>query len=97
MSPQDAANAWMTYMEPFHGKATLVSPAITNGGAPMGTAWMDQFLDACSKLGCHVDKIAIHIYDSATNVGYFKNYISSIGTRYNKQVLVTEVRPNSSL
>ena len=90
MSPAAAAAAWKTYMEPFHGKATLVSPAITNGAAPMGTAWMDSFISACT--GCHIDKIAMHIYDSATNVAYYQSYITSVGTRYGKPVMVTEVR-----
>ncbi|KII84389.1 glycoside hydrolase family 128 protein [Plicaturopsis crispa FD-325 SS-3] len=88
LSPADAAAAWKTYMQPFAGKAKLVSPAITNGAAPMGTAWMDSFLSACS--GCTIDAIAIHIYDSATNTAYFEQYISDIGTKYGKPVWVTE-------
>ena len=56
----------------------------------MGTAWLDSFLAACT--GCTIDCIAIHIYDSATNIGYFENYISGIGTKYGKPVWVTEVR-----
>ena len=77
-------------MEPFAGKAKLCSPAITNGGAPMGTAWLDEFLVACTD--CTIDCIAFHIYDSATNVAYFKNYITDIGTRYGKPTWMTEVR-----
>ena len=80
----------MTYMQPFAGQATLVGPAITNGGAPLGTAWLDQFMAACDKLGCTVDAIAAHIYDSATNIGYYKNYIADLGTRYKRPTLVTE-------
>jgi hypothetical protein len=41
MTPAAAAAAWMQYMQPFAGKAKLISPAITNGAAPMGTAWLD--------------------------------------------------------
>lgn len=89
LTPEQAAEAWMQYMEPFAGKAKLCSPAITNGGAPMGTAWLDDFMSACS--GCHIDCIAIHIYDSATNIGYFQNYISDAGTKYGKPTWVTEV------
>ncbi|KAI8973126.1 glycosyl hydrolase catalytic core-domain-containing protein [Trametes punicea] len=90
-SPQDAAQQWMQFMQPFAGKATLVSPAITNGPPPsMGTGWMDAFLDECDKLGCQVDAIAAHIYDSATNVAYYKQYITDLGTRYNRSVLITE-------
>ncbi len=78
-------------MEPFHGKAKLVSPAVTNGAPPsMGTGWLDSFLKACT--GCHIDAIAIHIYDSATNTAYFQNYISSVASKYGKPVWVTEVR-----
>lgn len=89
LTPEQAAEAWMQYMEPFAGQAKLCSPAITNGGAPMGTAWLDDFLSACS--GCTIDCIAIHIYDSATNIGYFQNYISDAGTKYGKPTWVTEV------
>jgi hypothetical protein len=41
----------------------------------MGLAWLDSFFAACS--GCQIDAVAIHIYDSATNIAYFKNYISA--------------------
>jgi len=95
MSPQDAASAWMTYMEPFKGKATLVGPAITNGGPPMGTAWLDEFIAACTE--CSIDAYAIHIYDSASNVAYFQNYISDFGTKYGKPVLVTEFGASGSI
>jgi hypothetical protein len=62
MTPQAAAAAWKKYMQPFAGKAKLVSPAITNAGPPNGEAWMDSFLKECK--GCTIDAIAIHIYDS---------------------------------
>jgi len=89
MSPAAAASAWKTYMEPFNGRATLVSPAITNGAPPsMGTGWLDSFLSACN--GCHIGAIAIHIYDSATNLGYYESYISGIASKYGKPVMVTE-------
>lgn len=82
-------------MEPFAGKAKLVSPAVTNGAPPsMGTGWLDSFLAACT--GCHIDAIAIHIYDSATNTAYFQNYISSVASKYGKPVWVTEVSPNKN-
>ena len=83
-------------MQPFKGKATLVSPAITNGPPPkMGTGWMDSFLSECAKLGCTVDAIAAHIYDDASNVAYYKSYISGLGKRYKKPVLMTEIGTNS--
>jgi hypothetical protein len=75
MSPQQAAAAWKQYIQPYGGRARLVSPAVTNGPAPMGLAWLDSFFSACSD--CQVDAVAIHIYDSATNIPYFQDYISS--------------------
>ncbi|KAI0644031.1 glycosyl hydrolase catalytic core-domain-containing protein [Trametes meyenii] len=96
-SPQDAAQQWMQFMQPFAGKATLVSPAITNGAPPMGTGWMDDFLAACAQLGCQVDAIAAHIYDSATNVAYYQSYITDLGTRYKRPVLITEFGASGSV
>lgn len=64
ITPSAAATIWKTNMEPFFGKAKLVSPAITNGGAPMGVEWMKEFMGNCT--GCHIDAVAMHWYDSAT-------------------------------
>jgi hypothetical protein len=75
MSPQAAAAAWKANIQPYGKRAKLVSPAVTNGAAPMGLAWLDSFFAACT--GCQIDAVAIHIYDSATNIAYFKNYISA--------------------
>jgi hypothetical protein len=72
LSPQAAADAWKQHIQPYAGRAKLVSPAITNGPPPMGTGWMDQFLAACN--GCTIDAIAIHIY-SPVNEQYFQDYI----------------------
>jgi hypothetical protein len=72
MTPQQAADAWKQHIQPYAGRVKLVSPAITNGAPPsMGTGWMDQFLAACT--GCTIDAIAIHIYDSSTNIPYFQS------------------------
>ena len=90
MTPEQAAQAWMTYMEPFAGKAKLVGPAITNGGAPMGETWLDEFLSSCSQ--CTIDVLALHIYDEATNEAYYQSYISDFVSKYGKTTWVTEVR-----
>ena len=74
------------------GQATLVGPAITNGGAPLGTAWLDQFMDECNKLGCQVDAISAHIYADPQNPQYYKDYISGLGKKYApRKVLMTEI------
>lgn len=90
LSPAAAVQVWMQFCEPFAGKAKLISPAITNGGPPMGTAWLDEFISLCTD--CTIYGIAAHIYDSATNIGYYQSYITDLGTRYNKPVFLTEVR-----
>lgn len=90
MTAQEAADAWMTYMEPFAGRAKLVSPAVTNGGAPMGKAWLDAFMQACSQ--CTIDAVAIHIYDYCSNEPYYQSYIEEIAQAYGKPVWLTEVR-----
>ncbi|GJE87228.1 glycoside hydrolase family 128 protein [Phanerochaete sordida] len=88
LTPQEAAAAWRTWLEPFAGRAALCAPAVTNGGPPMGTAWLDAFLEACDD--CTVDCVAIHIYDSATNEAYFQAYIGGVAQTYGKPVWVTE-------
>ncbi|CAL1710625.1 unnamed protein product [Somion occarium] len=98
MSPEVAAEAYKTYVNPFAGKAKLIAPAITNGGAPMGTDWLDRFLAACGT-DCHIDGFAFHIYDSASNTDYFKTYISDFVSKYSKdgkECLLTEFGASGS-
>lgn len=88
MTVAQAVTAWRTYMEPFAGQAKLVAPAITNGGAPAGVQYMKDFLAACT--GCHIDAVAMHWYDQAWNVGYFKNYFTDAMTTFKKPIWITE-------
>jgi len=90
ISPQAAANAYKQYMQPFAGKAKLVSPAVTNGSPPSaGTGWLDTFLSECT--GCTIDKIAVHIYASGSNPQYFQTYLQNVIDKYQKPVWVTEL------
>ena len=77
-------------MELFAGKATLCSSAITNGGAPMCTAWLDEFV--YERSGCTINCVAFHIYDSATGVGCFPGYVDRTMTKYGEPLWMTEVR-----
>lgn len=88
MDPVTAAKAYMQYMQPFAGQAKLVSPAVTNGGAPMGLAWMQNFLGNCS--ACTVDYIALHWYDSATNFPYLQWQLTQAWTMFQKPIWLTE-------
>lgn len=68
-------------MQPFAGKATLCTPAITNGGGATGLAWLENFVKACT--GCRFDAINIHHYvqrsavDVPTAVKILKSYIDT--------------------
>ncbi|KAH8923809.1 glycoside hydrolase family 128 protein [Atractiella rhizophila] len=90
MSPTQAAKSYKKYFNPYKQQIKLVSPAITNGAPPaMGTGWMDEFLSLCK--GCHIDAIAVHIYDSATNIAYFKAYLTDLQKKYApRKIWVTE-------
>jgi hypothetical protein len=89
MSPQAAATAFKQHMtNNFAGKAKLVSPAVTNGGAPMGLAWLSSFMSLCSD--CQIDAIAIHWYDSSSNIAYFKSHIQNAYAQFGKPIYLTE-------
>jgi Glycosyl hydrolase catalytic core len=78
MDAGTAASLWRQYMEPYSCSAYLGAPAVTNGGPPMGLAWLKDFLGQCSD--CTIDFVPIHWYDSATNIDYFKNYVQDAYT-----------------
>ncbi|KAL8278036.1 hypothetical protein RQP46_009496 [Phenoliferia psychrophenolica] len=84
MTPAQAVSAWKQYLQPYAGRVTLVSPAITNGGA----SWMTAFLNQCT--GCTIDVVATHWYDTATNIQYFKNYLTDLHNSTGKDIWLTE-------
>ncbi|KAI9847144.1 MAG: hypothetical protein M1838_001001 [Thelocarpon superellum] len=75
ISPEEAAAGYKQFMQPFAGQAQLGAPAVTNAGSPAGLAWLESFLGLCTD--CQIDFVPIHWYDSATNFGYFKEYVES--------------------
>jgi len=79
----EAATAWATNMNPFSGKATLVSPAVTNSElAGEGLAWLSSFLDACTD--CQIDVLSFHWYGGADAEG-FKNHTQAVYELGNKE------------
>ncbi|PGG98363.1 hypothetical protein GX51_06850 [Blastomyces parvus] len=84
MSPEAAAEAYQHYMNPFAGRARLGSPAVSNGGPPMGLSWMQRFLDVCAG-NCKIDFLAVHWYSPAEYVDDFKRYVGeaiALGQKY---------------
>lgn len=83
------AAAYKKWMQPLAGRARLGAPAVTNGGAPMGLAYLQDFLGNCT--GCQVDFVPVHWYDSATNVAYFKSYVAqAYAAGGNRPLWITE-------
>ncbi|CCU81172.1 hypothetical protein BGHDH14_bgh02974 [Blumeria hordei DH14] len=68
-----AVDGYRSLMQPYAGKAKLGSPAVTNGGAPMGLTYLQNFISSCS--GCTIDFVNIHWYNGG-NAQDFKNYVT---------------------
>ncbi|GAA5892382.1 glycoside hydrolase family protein [Sporobolomyces salmoneus] len=94
LSPSEAASIWSSAMQPLATKnVKLVSPAVSNGvltddGKPMGVPWLKEFFDECT--GCTIDAVALHWYDSASNLEYFKKYLEEAHTDLSKPIWLTE-------
>lgn len=87
---QTAAQGFMDNVQQFAGKALLGAPAVTNGGAPMGLTYMENFLGACKTLGCTIDFVCIHWYNGGT-ADDFKTYVQNAYTQSgNLPVWITE-------
>lgn len=52
--------------------------------------WMDEFMKQCNSLGCTIDFVGIHWYGSYTDLAGFKTWVTTMHTRYNKPIWVTE-------
>ncbi|GAA5902408.1 hypothetical protein JCM6882_002741 [Rhodosporidiobolus microsporus] len=96
MDVATAASAWKANMSPFAGKATLVSPAVTNGASPMGVAWLESFRDTCPECWNEIDAVALHWYDSSANLQYFYDYLDDAYGRLGKPLWLTEFAGSGS-
>lgn len=86
-----AVSGYRTYMKPFIGRASIGTPAVTNGGYN----WLSQFLSQCND--CGINFIAAHWYNDHALFADFQNWVNRLCTLGNgKQVWITEVRPVST-
>ncbi|KAH0381675.1 glycoside hydrolase family 128 protein, partial [Aureobasidium melanogenum] len=94
---QSAVKAWKQYMQPFAGKALLGSPAVTNGGSPMGLTWLSNFMGNCT--GCQIDFINIHWYSNKyAGANYFKQQVEAAHAMSGgRPVWITEFGLDSSV
>lgn len=91
MSPQQAVNAWKTYIQPFAGRVALGAPQVTNGAS--GLPWLESFLSLCT--GCQIDFVPIHWYEGVGGQNYLADFYNYVGAAYaaggNRPIWVTEV------
>jgi hypothetical protein len=73
IDPAQAAAAYMQFLQPYANEFKLGGPAVTNGGAPTGLTWLQQFLGNCT--ACTIDFIPIHWYAAASQAEYFEQYV----------------------
>lgn len=82
----------MNPIKSAHPDVKMVSPAVTNGNAPMGTAWLSSFLSEC--FDCTIDVLAVHWYGE---VDYFEPQmeaaIKALGT--DRPIWLTEYMCNA--
>ena len=91
MTVSSAVSTYQKYMNPYAGQFQLGAPAVSNGGAPYGTTWLNQFLNNCT--GCHIDFINLHWYSniyagSAYFISYMQQAYQATGSKY--PIFVTE-------
>lgn len=96
LSPEAAAVTHRLYMSDLGEDVRVGSPAVSNANQtqpPMGLPWLQLFLEACQGT-CPIDFLAIHWYDSADNIAYFKWYldtVSAFADRHNiSEIWLTE-------
>ncbi|GAA5823737.1 hypothetical protein JCM5353_008576 [Sporobolomyces roseus] len=91
MTVEECVEGWREHLEPFAKKGLkLVSPAVTNGPAPKGVKFLEGFMNGAKAQGLTVDAIALHWYDSPTNVEYFKNYLQDAHNQFGLPIWLTE-------
>ncbi|GAA5982641.1 hypothetical protein JCM10908_006729 [Rhodotorula pacifica] len=88
MTVAQSVAAWKQYMSPFVGKAKLGSMAVTNGGAPMGVAYLQSFFAACPQCAQECDFIALHWYDASWNTG-FESLSLCLGSKTSFDLILT--------
>ena len=87
LSPEDAAEAYLSYIQPFKGSLYLGAPAVSNG--LNGKSWLKSFFQVCQ--ACHFDFLPVHWYDSATNEEYFELYMKEMHDDFGLPLWITEV------
>lgn len=96
MDAATAAEAFITYMNPYADSVSIGSPAITNSGTDgEGTSWLKEWVSACGG-ECKYSFCAAHWYSPADSSD-FLNYVSEVYEACgNKPVWITEFAPTGA-
>jgi hypothetical protein len=99
--PANAAQGYITYMEPFSGSVKVGMPNVlwnnvgsSSGGNYDSKVWTQYFLGNCT--GCHFDFAAIHYYqdcdlaDGQSGAAWFKGNVTDAYNTLNLPVWITE-------
>lgn len=57
MTPEAAAAAYKTFLQPYAHRASLGSPGVTSQDG-IGLPWLKEFMEKCE--GCAIDFVAVH-------------------------------------
>lgn len=98
MSPSEAVQAYQEHITPYAGKATLISPSVTNSNNPgEGLDWLKTFMDSCSD--CDIGAISVHWYgDEPEDLKSFISKAVDFGNQYGiDEIWLTEFTLNSAM
>ncbi|EHK99909.1 putative Uncharacterized serine-rich protein C13G6.10c [Glarea lozoyensis 74030] len=88
IGPEQAANSYRKYIQPFGNQAWLGSPAITNSAD--GTRWITAFLNNYCR-DCQVDFVNMHWY-GGTNAQEFIGWVQMVkGLIGGRRIWITEI------
>lgn len=98
MTPGQAADAFVKYMNPYSGKALVGAPSITNSNqAGEGLEWLTQFVSSCESAGCKYDFCNVHWYSP---VSQYDDLFAHIEKAHKicggKPIWLTEFAPDGS-
>jgi hypothetical protein len=98
LSPDDAANGHIKYLNPYSGKAKIGAPAITNSNIPgQGLDWLRSFISACDAKGCAIDFCVTHWYSPTDAASTLFDHLEQVhNICHGKPVWLTEFAPFGS-
>ena len=94
MTVNQSVSAYLSYMQPFAGKARLGAPAVTNGGYPSSLTYLSWFMGNCT--GCTIDFVNLHWYSNVYAFSYLQYYVELAYNQTGLPIWVTEFGIDSS-